>query len=283
MERSIGNLSEPKTERASSFLTVDRLEDAVSRASVFIPRIYLGFEFCLELLPSSEELERAIRIAREKALALTLCTPPIPETYLSHVLDLMDFLANEAPETEIVVNDWGLLKAMQSYPFPLSAGRTFQKNKRDSRILTLWPTLSPVMQAFYRGNNVLQPSFLAFLRRFRITRVEIDFPPWGIDPELLRNSDLPVSLHGPFTYVTTSHVCPTLATVAQAAGGAVQVHRCSRPCLTTGFTLKNPAFAAPLLLRGNTYFVENADGWDDSILTDSAVDRMVWSTPVLEG
>lgn len=269
--------------RVVAVASVDDWEQAIPEHCASYSRIYMGSEFCPELLPPAEELARAVRIAQDAGLALTFCTPPVPERSLSRVLGLMDVLAGHAPQTEVVANDWGVLRALQPYPFPLSAGRTFQKNKRDPRILTLWPGLSPAMQAFYAGNNVLQPSFLAFLRRFRVTRVEIDLPPWGIDPRLLRDSGLPISLHVPYTYVTTSHVCPTLATVGATAAGNDRAHGCARPCLETTFTLKNPAFAVPLHLRGNTYFIENEGVPDSELLAGSAVDRIVWHGPLPEG
>lgn len=266
-------------EQAIYFPTMDQMEEIVRSRSLPSSRLYLGSEFCPELLPTPEELHRAVLITRDANLALTLCTPPATEKYLPHVLALADFLAAREPEAEIVVNDWGVLRALHPYPLSLSAGRTFQKNKRDSRIATLWPGLSPAMREFYRGNNVLQPSFLAFLKKFRITRMEIDLPPWGIDPQLLREAALPISLHAPYTYVTTSHVCPTLAAVAPSAGKDGSERRCPRPCLANTLTLSNPVFATPLLLRGNTYFIESRDAWDAGILAGSAVDRVVWAGP----
>lgn len=281
MERTLKSISElHKTGflRAVRFITIGDPEWAVRGNSLPFSHIYLGSDFCPELLPCAEELLRAIRLAERAGLALTLCTPPVSERYLSHILMLLDALAKHAPKTEVVVNDWGLLKALQPYPFPLSAGRTFQKNKRDPRISTLWPRLSPEMREFYRGNNLLHPSFLTFLKRFRVTRLEMDLPPWGIDAQLFRAADVPISLHLSNTFVTTSHVCPTRATFTPTEEPSRE--KCGRPCLKTTFRLRNPVFASSLVLRGNTYFVDEGDTFTQTSLAESLqstpIDRLVY-------
>lgn len=262
-----------KAEKAFCSLTIDELERTNGRFPLGISRLYLGSEFCPELLPTAEELHRAVVITRDTKLALTLCTPPTTEQYLPRVLALADFLAAREPEAEIVVNDWGVLRALHPYPLSLSAGRTFQKNKRDPRISTLWPRLSPEMREFYRGNNLLHPSFLAFLKRFRVTRLEMDLPPWGIDANLFSAADVPISLHLSSTFVTTSHVCPTRTTFTPTEEPSRE--RCGRLCLKTTFRLRNPVFGSSLILRGNTYFVDEGDTFTQTSLAES-----LQSTPI---
>ncbi len=270
-------------ERAVSFTTLAALKEASVQRFLPVSRAYFGSEFCVELLPAEGELREVCRLTKNHGLALTLCTPPVTEGSLKGVLALLDILAKEDPTAEVVVNDWGVLHVLRRYPFTVAAGRTFQKNKRDPRILSLWSKLSPAMQSFYRGNNVLQPSFLAFLQRLRVSRVEIDLPPWGVAEELLRDSALPISLHVESTYVTTARACPTRAALIADSAVGEGGGRCLRPCVGTSFTLKNPAFAAPLRLQGNTYFIENEGAFNPELYAGTAVDRIVWHSPVPEG
>ena len=232
-----------------------------------VRRRYIGSELCPSLMPSVRDLEAALAShADPESSRWTLVTPTQTNASLKELRSLLDFLALAVPDAEIVANDWGVVRLLRRYPFPISLGRMFLKNKRDPRISSLFGQLPAVLQARYRRSNVLNASFVRLAREHGVTRLEIDAPPWGLDPEKLMSAGIEMHLRYPFTLVTTSRACPSAAVAnapprfgkarhaRQDASIEARACDCSRPCVSRKLQLNNPGLGAPLYLFGNGFF-----------------------------
>ncbi len=76
-------------EQAVYISTIDQLH----YLSDDFTRLYFGAEFCERLIPSRQELETALRNARERSLGFTFMTPFVTNRGLELLEELMHMLA----------------------------------------------------------------------------------------------------------------------------------------------------------------------------------------------
>ncbi len=210
--------------------------------------VYAGAEFCDALLPTADELVAVVECLHASGSELVFVTPPCDDAGLDLVLECCHLLPTGS---EIVVNDWGVLRELGGRGFRLTAGRSFSKNKRDPRIETLWGRLPRDVQSEYRTPTTLSAGSLGVLRDHGVSRVEVDIPSWGlaIDPQGLDGVN--VSVHYPYCYVTSARRCPThlMAGLGVRSGGP-----CQKPCTEFCAHLGNQSTKQPLILSGNAYY-----------------------------
>ncbi|MDA8442681.1 MAG: hypothetical protein M0Z55_09955 [Peptococcaceae bacterium] len=167
-------------------------------------RLYFGQEFCERLLPTTAELSSAFMAANQQQLEFSLVTPYVTEQGLQQVAELLCCLAQLKQDCEVVVNDWGVLHLLHSKHPQLKPvlGRMLNKVWRDPRILRNLPTDLRLFQTCSLSGKPMQ----ALLCRYGVQRVEIDYPPQGLDPELDKWG-FSISLYLPFGCITTGRMC----------------------------------------------------------------------------
>lgn len=188
-----------------------------------VKRLYLGDEFCSNLLPDGEDMRRAASLGA----AVTLVTPLLSDEAFDRVEALAGGFPRGSARLEIVVNDLGLLRVL--------------RGRRWGRVAV---SLGRVLG---HRVKVMPPDFArAFLKEHRVSRVELD------DPALLPRFEpfgLKVSYHLPFRYISTTRFCPW------------ELHwpaPCSFACLGRVRKLEHPRLPAPLLLSGQAYGLRSA-------------------------
>lgn len=174
------------------------------------PRIYFGNEFCEHRIPTSEELEAARAATAEAGFRLTLLTPPCGEAALQQVESLLGLMETSAPGSEVVANDWGVLRVLRTrYPSLVPVlGRLMTRFLRDPRITPLYvrPDAPVHALAALQECSVSMPAFREILSDHGVERVELDYLFQGIGTDF-KALGLRPSVYVPFGYVSTGRIC----------------------------------------------------------------------------
>ena len=218
-------------------------------------RIYFGNEFCDRLIPSEEELGRALSFAAGRGLGFTLLTTFCTDKNLLSYKKLFDLLSQSKADSEIVINDWGLLKIAKNYPFDLVLGRLLNKQKRGPRIMGVIERLPELMRERFRKSGI-NGYFSAFLSDCGVKRVELDNLLQGISLDEFRGRGIYCSLYTPFGYITVSRSCPHRCR-RDLSSDTVADSICRRECLENRYWLRHPQMPVPLISKGNAVFFEN--------------------------
>ena len=218
-------------------------------------RLYFGNEFCERLAPSSEDLSKIFEFILNRGLNFTLITPYLTNKGLKEWMPLIKSVLDKQKNTEIVVNDWGLLRLLNREYTDLSLvlGRLLTKQKIGPRIFSIMDKIPQIMIQHFRQSNIDVPVLSDFLINKGIRRVELDNPLQGITR---RDPQLKGSLYIPFTYVTTTRFCPT-ATCENKVRSLRIIASCNKECQRYTFKLQHKQMPVDLLLKGNTQFFKN--------------------------
>ncbi len=236
-------------------------------------RIYFGNEFCQKLIPTREELEKILDFTLSKNLGFTFVTGFATDSDLNYLQDLLGIISNRIPNSEIVINDWGMLDIVRKYNLMPIVGRLLTKQKRDPRILNLTGKLTE--GALERLKAAAISSYLArFLKNNSVERMEIDNLPQGISTnEYIKTEGLHISLYFPFNYVTTSRECIFNNNPLQPEGGILP--KCGKKCrLSNPIVLQHHTMPLPLYMKGNTVFLANRKMPD--YLEQEGIDRIIY-------
>jgi len=84
-----------------------------SPAEIRYGRIYIGAERTENSLPSLEQIDRSMLWAAGRGLSLTLVTPSLTDVGVEALMEILDFVSIFGGFSEIVVNDWGVLKLVR--------------------------------------------------------------------------------------------------------------------------------------------------------------------------
>lgn len=240
-------------------------------------RLYFGHEFCQRLLPSPEELLRAAARAVERNVGFTVVTPFVTNAGLKLVRELMAALLERAwnDRTEIVVNDWGVLRDLRrTRPnAAIALGRLLTKQKRGPRLLRIAEKMPEAAMSHFRRSNCDVPHVVEFLKTMSVARVELD----NLLQGMRRNGGLPGSLYHPYGYITTTRLC-LLAGGDRPGKNLRSLGTCAQECRNYAVTLRHEDMPVPLLVKGNTQFYRNDRLPDD--LAALNIDRLVY-TPAI--
>lgn len=208
-------------------------------------RIYLGDEFCERLLPTLRQLKAAVKLFGGN---LTLATAPLTDEGLVQAKKLLAVLPRE---TEVVVNDWGLLDDVKKHKLTPVLGRLMLKYHRDPRVEVIDDKIPAGCRKVLHSSALTQTRFVKFLKKGGIRRIELDAAPFTLDHGDL--SGFKVSLHVPCVYVTSTRQCLT----AYYLTGKFGITNCTKPCLKHAFTWKNKGFPQNMNQKGNILFYKN--------------------------
>lgn len=242
-----------------------------------VSAIHYGNEFCERLLPSPAELARAVDWTRAAGLALSLVTPASVTD--SGVSRLRNLLRRLPAGSEVVVNDWGVMRLVRR-EFPrLEAivGRVLCKMLKDPRIPSAqWKCLGP--------HGLSAPGFADLLSKLGITRMEVDMPPYATVEEF-RPIRLNLSLHAPYGFATKGRICRVGSLNLEAKQRFAAGHGCRKECLLYVNEMTRQAKGeTPRGLhsfqRGNTVFYRHSREMGDTLrktVEAGLVDRIVVS------
>lgn len=241
-------------------------------------RIYFGTEFCERLLPSIKDFLAVKKFCEGADAKLSFVTPYLTDSGLRRVLPLVRLLSSS---DELVLNDYGLLRAAEDTKARLVAGRLLNRQFRDPRILSFKGRVPKDFYQHLTQSNALSKEFQQFLLRHRIERAELDNLAQGISTDLSK-SKLSGSLYFPFVFVSTSRMCLSANCDKISFYNKVGVLPCNRECMRYQFRLENALFPKNLFLFGNTIFFKNESLPKEKALLAKGIDRLVTNRTLMQ-
>lgn len=257
---------------------------------ITVSRIYFGNEFCQRLLPSPSLLARVYSAASDRDLAFTFLSPYVTDDGIDQLTPLFSFLDGCASRTEVVVNDWGVLRLLRR-DFPNLApvlGRLLNKTLRDPLAASFYcfHPLTPreALSALGRSNLSI-PVYQTFLHRSGIRLVELDNLVQGMDMSF---KGLAGALYVPYGFVATGRICLFASlnqpkerkfTVSTTCSKECQRHYAE--CRYDAPPFKGNAFV--LLHRGNTVFYSQSRDLLRSALVEAeakGIQRIVYQPQI---
>lgn len=238
-----------------------------------ISRLYLGNEFCDRLIPNRNQFQQSINEIQQAGIPLSLVTPAVSDKAMKKLTP-----AFEALETgsEVIVNDWGVLRVINKhYPdlVPV-AGRQLCKMIKDPRLPSRqWIELYP--------SGVQGAQFQKLLLKFGIDRIELDAPPF-VQPEFFKNPNIKQSVYTRQGYATRGRICKIGCMHLDSASKFAAGHGCQMECLKIvgAMTRTGNVSGSDLSTyqRGNTLFYKHSEAMDNSIATAMKhgwIDRLI--------
>ena len=205
-------------------------------------RLLFGVEFCQHLIPTPDDVAAAAALARERGWGLSLLTSYVTDDFLERCTELIAVLADQGPEPELVINDWGLLRrARQRFPsVPLVLGRGLNRQVRDPRVPDVGPEHlgGDAPPEAWGGSSIGSAAFRALIRRLGVARVATDVPLQGALP--LGADGLPGQVHLPWGMVASGRICMVNAYGKPPSVRLVPPLACDAPCRRYTLTLRAP-------------------------------------------
>lgn len=222
----------------------------------YYTRLYFGNEFCEQLIPSRADLRRVLDFVMQEGLDFTLVSPYVTNKGLEKLEVLFEELAQNKPDSEVVFNDYGVLRVLNRRYAGLEPvmGRLLNRMKRGPRLMTVIDKLPRTTVEYFRGSNLTVPDMVEFLGEYSVRRVELDNVLQGIGFQL---EGLEASLYVPFSYVTTTRLCLANACDNPEKEEMIGIFPCKRECQQYTFYLRNEVMPVVLIRKGNTIFFEN--------------------------
>ena len=220
-------------------------------------RIYVGNEFCIHRLPHIDELDAVCRSANAISGGLTLLTPPLTDEGMEKCAAVFEYFKENAPQAEVVVNDWGVLLFLQQrYPlFRLSLGRLLNKGFKDPRLRDPKEAsqFSAETAELFNTCTFDANEFAEKMQELKVKRLERDLLPYG-EAEVPDHGGLESSVYFPFGYVSTGRLCWMASFNASAAIKYSIAGGCRQPCNTMSLKLNQAGTNLQLFQAGNTIF-----------------------------
>jgi hypothetical protein len=211
-------------------------------------RIYLGSEFCPNLLLSTETLVEQLR--KYSNIPITLALPFIPESYTEKALELIEEASEISPSLEVAVQNWGLIDVVLKKGCIPIIGRLLIKQFKDPRLVK--ENMEVISDASLPKIN---SAMLGLIHSIGVKRIEIDSPPWGRTlPEALTSFGISVSLHVPYTIISVTRYCKLSQIYKERQD--LEIVPCGKECLQSRYVLKHPTMKDTLLLYGNAFVSE---------------------------
>lgn len=253
-----------------------------------ITRLYYGQEFCEYLIPSCGDLEKALSFARDSRMQFTYVTGFVTDAGLAATRRNLAWLAERAPGSEVVVNDWGVLAVLaEEFPtLPPVLGRLLIKQQRMARFTTKAPPVNmrgvnapeaSVLSrqvAALRQLNLSIPDYRQRLHGLGVVRFDLDIVPQGVEvpPDAW---GFGMSCYYPWGYVTGSRNCYTAGVLDPERNYVVTESPCRAPCRNLNRASRVLHFPQPPVQRGNAVFIYHAHYatpyWNGEIPVDRIV------------
>jgi len=239
-------------------------------------RLYFGNEFCERLIPSLKDTRTIVDFVLRQKIELSFVTPYVTNRGIEVLRPILEYLIQSLPESEIVINDWGLLRLLKRElnQTNLALGRLLTKQKRGPRILSLKNRIPQATIQHFQGSNIDVPILSDFLVNNGIKRVELDNLLQGITRA---NPRLKASLYFPFAYVTTTRFCIS-ASCEKKKKSLRSITPCNKECQQYTFSLHHKNIPVSLFLKGNTQFFANDLLSED--LEQLNIDRLVFQPEI---
>ncbi|HCP45161.1 MAG TPA: hypothetical protein DIU15_03920 [Deltaproteobacteria bacterium] len=191
-------------------------------------------------------MEAACDFCNRRQWKLTLLTPYVTDWGLEKIDPLLQALDTMAPHgTEVVVNDWGVLRQVanrSNADLLVVLGRGLNRMFRDPRVPDVGPEHlgGDAPPSAWRSASHQSQGFRTMLRSAGIQRIETDMPMQGmqdLDPD---EQDLKLSVHLPYGMVASGRICMMSALGQSASVRFTPPRACTAPCHDYTLELRAP-------------------------------------------
>lgn len=226
-------------------------------------RFYIGNEYCFERCPALAEWPKLLHILENMGKKLTVALPPVSEDRIQIVKKLVQILKeSDLPQTEILVNDFGMAELMTAEKIPVLAGSLLLKKRNDPRSRYRVMPASNDLTFEYKKGQAEQRAVKEILSGY------------GMKPEEV----IWIPLH----QTNTSSYCTLKAVMEEGERGRQKpVKFCEGYCERFYFAypkhlsmigIGNSLFTCDKNVR---YFIEDMKKWKNN-----GVKRILWNGPV---
>ncbi len=234
----------------------------------YIEGIYFGQETCENLIPSLKDVMAAVDYCNNNEYSFTLATPYVAPKGMDRVRKLLEFLNTEAPDSEVLVNDYGVLHLLNTEFTNLTPllGRLLVKMKRDPRFSLSGFDIANIelknvkrveenQKDAMQGASLELPVYQEFLKSKGISRISIDALSQGLNAKAIKRWGFPVDLYWPWTYITSSRGCTTAAHTQPGKSSHPTDEPCRFQCRNFEFTFRSDKQMLTSVLRGNAVWM----------------------------
>ena len=251
-----------------------------------IERIYYGNETCEFLIPSADNVKKALEFCRKNEYGFTLVTPYTTYKGIDNLKPLFEYL-NGLEDIEVVVNDFGVLHLLNNnYPNLIPVlGRLLNKLKRDPRFSVSGYeikniNIQNIKKVHKNQEEALQTSSLEntlyqdMLKSKGISRVGMDSIPQGYNNKVCKKWGFPIDLYWPWAYITSSRSCAVAAYTQPSKSFHPTDENCHRQCklLEMSFTSDKKMFKN--VQRGNAIWMNSVKLLEEYLKID--IHRLIY-------
>jgi len=233
-----------------------------------IEGIYFGQETCENLIPPVKLIEKAVEYCSEKEYLFSFATPYVSPKGMEKLRKIFAFLNENAPDSEVVINDFGVLHLLNTEFTNLKPvlGRLLIKVKRDPRyslsgfeianieIKNLKHIKANQAEAL-QGSTLELHVYQEFLKEKGIERIGIDALTQGINLKTIKKWNFPVDIYWPWTYITSGRNCMIAAHTQPGKKLHPTDESCNFQCKKFEFTFQSDKQMLPSVARGNTIWM----------------------------
>ncbi len=227
-------------------------------------RLYFGVEFCPNLIPSLDDIQRVLDFCKEKKIKFTFVTPWCTD---SAIRKIEKILRLSPPYTEIVFNDWGLWQLVsqkfKKKNFIFCLGRLLIRHKNDPRAIII---KDKKKLNFIKGCVLSNKTFQSFLITRGIKRVELNNSFQGYNFSLEPN--ISTSIYYPYVFLSVTTKC--------IFKKRINIERCDYNCKDRYLICNIKKFNVPIITRGNTEFYRNTDKPSEKDFLGWRINRTVY-------
>ena len=244
-------------------------------------RVYIGNEFCQNLLPCNHILEY-INKANDEDYEVTVMLSVMDESMVKRIICVIDeieqYCVINQKKIEIIVNDWGVLNYIKSNTSMIVPvlGRLLNKRIKDPRRRWTWHDKNDEsLRSNCLSNN---DYFRKFVNEYGVERFEFEVYENKEDVKSLILKGNMNSLHFPFYQMMTSLYCPLFYEYNNFVQNRLMIHNCPHICKEIVRTYSRDL---RMIGIGNSNFVYVKDILTDpdilEIYCNNGIDRLVFS------
>lgn len=230
-----------------------------------VTHVYIGNQFCHNLFPGNEILDKLIRKVWELGLKSVIVLAPVAQGRIAHTKEVLKLVGgnNYISNIELVVNDYGVpmllkeLNDMGEVPrnfFELTSGILLNKRKKDPRID--WLSAGQGIKYSNYENFSNDEAVAQYLRDvFDISRISCDVSSYPV-----KMSILPTVMYMPLYQTNTSDCMIKSIVEGCGRGDKVDTMNCPGYCMEHRICFSTNI---PLIGRWNTIFGSSYEILDD--------------------
>ncbi|MGM5481836.1 MAG: hypothetical protein ACQESF_00090 [Nanobdellota archaeon] len=201
-------------------------------------RVYIGNEFCENLIDTEETLKKKIEYVLDKNKNFSFVTPYVTEKGLEKLKKRFTFLDSEFNDTEVIINDFGVLDLVSDF-----------KN--------ITPVLGRIIgNHLTKGLPDLRPNSneaLSFFKSKNIFRCEISNN--SNTEKILCDDSLSYSIYFPYMFLSTGRRC-MVGFDNKKVDENFDPQSCGKKCKKDYYIITHKQIEEKIIVIGNTHFIK---------------------------